>query len=68
MKESFQPACEDVRNFFRTPNFLRNSSFRLSASRLSLASIMFMFGSGAMAQVNVLTQHNDIARTGQNVQ
>ena len=29
---------------------------------------MFMFGSGAMAQVNVLTQHNDIARTGQNVQ
>ena len=29
---------------------------------------MFLLGSGAVAQVNVLTQHNDIARTGQNLQ
>ena len=29
---------------------------------------MFLFGSGAAAQVNVLTQHNDNARTGENLQ
>ena len=68
MKESSRPACGDMRTLFRTPRFLRNASSRSLAFQLSLASIMFLFGSGAVAQVNVLTQHNDNARTGQNLQ
>ena len=68
IRESSRPACVEIRNFFRTLQFSRNASIQSSIFHLSLASIMFMFGSGAMAQVNVLTQHNDIARTSQNVQ
>ncbi|AXC11044.1 hypothetical protein ACPOL_1700 [Acidisarcina polymorpha] len=41
-----------------------NVSFRLWASGLTLGAIMALPGN---AQVNVLTAHNDIARTGQNV-
>ena len=68
MRESSRPACGDIRNLFHTPRFSRNASIRSSTFHLSLASIMFLFGIGAAAQVNVLTQHNDNARTGQNLQ
>ena len=61
MRESSRPACGDILNFFRTLQFSRNASIRSSTFHLSLASIMFLFGIGAAAQVNVLTQHNDIA-------
>ena len=68
MKESFSPSCGEGRKSFRTPRFLWNASFRFSAFQLLLASIMFLFGGGAVAQVNVLTQHNDNARIGDNLQ
>jgi hypothetical protein len=35
--------------------------------RVSRVSALALVGTGAMAQVNVLTFHNDIARTGQNL-
>ncbi len=46
-------------------------SCSFSASRLALVSMAFLVGfivsGSAMAQVNVVTGHNDIARTGQNL-
>ncbi len=46
-------------------------SCSFSASRLALVSMAFLVGfivsGSAMAQVNVVTAHNDIARTGQNL-
>ncbi len=65
------PIWEEVRGLARRLSCPLKPSISLSASRLALVSMAFLAGfivsGSAMAQVNVVTAHNDIARTGQNL-
>jgi hypothetical protein len=46
---------------------LQSAQFSACLRRAAWLFVLALMGSGARAQVNVLTQHNDIARTGQNL-
>src|SRR5271170_1794414 len=68
MRVTFQQAWGDAREFSGSPKFSSETSIPFSAFRSALLAALLLIGGGAThAQVNVLTQHNDNARTGQNL-
>src|SRR5271168_4226279 len=68
MRVAFQQARGDAREFFGSPKFPSHASVPLNPFRLALLATLLLIGGGLVhAQVNVLTQHNDNARTGQNL-